>query len=78
MSVGGISARSIVLTDVASGRHVPIKLIYSTASQTVTLIPLAKLAAGHVYRINVTSGIIAVGGLHLPRTFVATFRTGVR
>jgi subtilisin family serine protease len=77
--VTGISARTVLLADVTTGRSVPVRLAYSASTRTVTLTPLTRLAATHTYRISVTSAVAAAdGGLHLRRTFTATFRTGVR
>jgi hypothetical protein len=77
--VNGISDGTILLTDVTTGRRVPIRLAYGASTRTVTLTPLARLAANHSYRISATSGVTATaGGLHLPITFTATFRTGTR
>ena len=77
MPVTGISDRTILLTDVTTGRRVAIRLAYSASTQTVTLTPLTRLAANHSYRVTATSNVTATaGGLHLPETFTATFRTG--
>ena len=77
--VKGITDRTILLTDITTGRRVPIRLAYSATTRTVTLTPVTRLAANHGYRISVTSGVAAlVGGLRLRATFTATFRTGTR
>lgn len=56
-----------------------MRVAYSAATRTVTLIPSSRLAANHRYRISVTKGVIAVvGGRHLAVTFTATFRTSLR
>ena len=77
--VTGISARTVVVADLTTGRSVPIRLAYSTSTRTVTVTPLTRLAATHTYRVSVTTAIAAAsGGLRLRRTFTATFRTGAR
>jgi hypothetical protein len=77
--VTGITDRTILLTDITTGRRVPIRLAYSATTRTVTLTPVTRLAANHSYRISATSGVTAsVGGLRLRATFTATFRTGAR
>jgi subtilisin family serine protease len=77
--VKGITDRTILLTDITTGRRVPIRLAYNATTRIVTLTPVTRLAANHSYRITVTSGVAAsVGGLRLRGSFTATFRTGAR
>jgi subtilisin family serine protease len=77
--VTGVSIRTVILTDVTRGRRVTARVTYSAATRTATLIPFARLAANHRYRITVTGGVTAtVGGRHLAGTWTSTFRSGRR
>ena len=66
------------MIDLSRGRHVSIRISYSTSSRVATISPTLRLSANHSYRIIVGGVTSAAGGLPLRRTFAVTFRTGYR
>jgi subtilisin family serine protease len=74
----GVSTSTIRLKDLSRGRWVTIRVTYSASSRTATIIPAARLAANHSYRITVGGALAASGGAGLSRTYVVTFRSGYR
>jgi subtilisin family serine protease len=73
-----ISTRTIRMKDLSLGRWVTIRVSYSASSRVATIIPSARLAANHSYRVTVGAVVTASGGTPLVRPFVFTFRTGYR
>jgi hypothetical protein len=74
----GVSTRTIRMKDLSRERWVAIRVSYSASTRIATIIPAARLAADHSYRITVGPVVAASGGALLSRPFIVTFRTGYR
>jgi subtilisin family serine protease len=73
-----VSTRTIRMKDLSRGRWVTIRVSYSASSRVATIIPSARLAANHSYRVYVGAVVTATGRTPLSRTYIFTFRTGYR
>ena len=78
MPMVGISTQTIRMKDLSRGRWVAIRVSYSVSTGIATIVPTARLAANHSYRVTVGGVLAATGGAALSRTFTVTFRTGYR
>jgi Bacterial Ig-like domain/Abnormal spindle-like microcephaly-assoc'd, ASPM-SPD-2-Hydin len=72
--VVGVSARTVTLTDVRTGRKVTVRVSYSTGTHVATLDPTTRLGAHRRYVVSLTSGIRDAAGNRLT-TAAWTFTT---
>jgi hypothetical protein len=68
IGVSGVSGSSMRLLDTATGTYAAATVAYDATLRRATLRPSALLAAGHTYRLSLTSGIKSLAGRSLAAT----------
>lgn len=63
--VKGVSASTVRLIDLATGKVVAARVTYVSSSRTAVLVPRVRLAARHLYRVSVSSAVTDRTGNHL-------------
>jgi thermitase len=73
--VGGVSATTVKLRDVAANTIVPATVTYTGATREAQIAPHDRLGPARAYRVEVTAGITDAGGNSVVATS-STFTTG--